>query len=73
MQNHAPQVRAKVLWQTGLMDDLCPPSAQFAAYNKLVFAQKRSSCTPSTHELITYANDEIFTFSGSCKGKTDCF
>lgn len=62
VQNHAPQVRAKVLWQTGLMDDLCPPSAQFAAYNKLVSPKAIKLYPEHTHELITYANDEIFTF-----------
>lgn len=62
IQNLAPRIRAQVLWQTGLMDDLCPPSAQFAAYNKII-SQKRMKLYPEhTHELITYANDEIFTF-----------
>ena len=51
-----------MLWQTGLMDDLCPPSAQFAAYNKLVSPKAIKLYPEYTHELITYANDEIFTF-----------
>lgn len=62
IQNHAPQVRAQVLWQTGLMDDLCPPSAQFAAYNKLTSPKAIKLYPEHTHELITGANDEIFTF-----------
>jgi len=30
-----PRVKAKVLMGTGLMDSICPPSTQFAAYNKI--------------------------------------
>ena len=62
IQNHAPNVKAKVMWQTGLMDDQCPPSTQFAAYNKLP-GQKNIILYPEhTHEMIYYANDEIFSF-----------
>ncbi len=35
IQNLAPRIKASVKWFTGLMDDVCPPSTQFAAYNKL--------------------------------------
>lgn len=62
LQNHTPHIRARVLWQTGLMDDLCPPSAQFAAYNKLPAPKQIKLYPEHTHELITYANDEIFSF-----------
>lgn len=31
----APRIRAKVLMGVGLMDSICPPSTQFAAYNKM--------------------------------------
>ena len=31
----APRIRANVLWAVGLMDTICPPSSQFAAYNKI--------------------------------------
>lgn len=62
IQNHTPQIKARVLWQTGLMDELCPPSAQFAAYNKLASPKEIKLYPEHTHELITGANDEIFTF-----------
>ncbi len=62
IQNHAPNVKAKVLWQTGLMDDQCPPSTQFAAYNKLPGPKDIILYPEHTHEMIYYANDEIFTF-----------
>jgi cephalosporin-C deacetylase len=31
----APRIRAKVIMSTGLMDTTCPPSTQFAAFNKM--------------------------------------
>jgi cephalosporin-C deacetylase len=31
--NFAPRARAKAQFSTGLMDDICPPSTVFAAYN----------------------------------------
>lgn len=34
-QHMAHRIKAKTLWFTGLMDSICPPSSQFAAYNKL--------------------------------------
>ena len=34
-QHIAHRIRAKVLMFTGLMDNICPPSTQFAAYNKI--------------------------------------
>ena len=35
IQYLAPRIKAEVLMQTGLMDNVCPPSTQFAAYNKI--------------------------------------
>jgi cephalosporin-C deacetylase len=34
-QHLAPRIKAEVLMFTGLMDTICPPSTQFAAYNKI--------------------------------------
>ena len=31
----APRIKAKVIMHTGLMDTTCPPSTQFAAFNKI--------------------------------------
>lgn len=36
IQNLAPRIRAKLWMYTGLMDNACPPSTQFAAFNKVV-------------------------------------
>lgn len=62
IQNHAPKIRARVLWQTGLMDDQCPPSTQFASYNKITSPKRMITYPEHTHEMIYFANDEIFTF-----------
>lgn len=35
IQHLAPRITAKVRMYTGLMDTICPPSTQFAAYNKI--------------------------------------
>lgn len=35
LQHLAPRIKARILLQTGLMDTVCPPSTQFAAYNKM--------------------------------------
>jgi cephalosporin-C deacetylase len=35
MQHLAPRIQAKVMMFTGLMDTICPPSVQFAAFNKI--------------------------------------
>lgn len=35
IQNLAPRIKAKLLMGTGLMDTTCPPSTQFAAFNKV--------------------------------------
>lgn len=35
LQFLAPRIKAQVKMFTGLMDDVCPPSTQFAAYNKM--------------------------------------
>ena len=35
LQFLAPRIKAKLTMATGLMDNVCPPSTQFAAYNKM--------------------------------------
>ncbi len=35
LQFLAPRIKAKLMMGTGLMDNVCPPSTQFAAYNKM--------------------------------------
>ncbi len=62
VQHLAPRVKAEVLMFTGLMDTICPPSSQFAAYNKLT-AQKDLVIYPDfTHETLPGQIDRTFNF-----------
>jgi cephalosporin-C deacetylase len=58
----APRIRSNVLWSMGLMDTICPPSSQFAAYNKIT-SQKNLVIYPDFgHEGLPGLNDKIFAF-----------
>lgn len=60
VQHLAPRIRGEVLMHTGLMDTVCPPSTQFAAYNKIT-ARKRMEIFPDfAHERLPHANDMTF-------------
>jgi cephalosporin-C deacetylase len=62
IQNLASRIRAEVLWGIGLMDQICPPSSQFAAYNKIT-APKRMAIFPDFgHEDLRGLDDQIFQF-----------
>lgn len=50
IQNLAPRIKAKVLWYTGLMDNVCPPSTQFAAYNKITSEKEMFIASNYGHE-----------------------
>jgi cephalosporin-C deacetylase len=63
VQHLAKWIQGEVLFITGLMDTVCPPSTQFAAYNKIK-APKRMALYPDFRHAERYpgANDEIFEF-----------
>jgi len=44
------------------MDTICPPSSQFAAYNKIASKKKMDIYPDYVHEHIKGANDRIFGF-----------
>lgn len=62
VQHLAPRVRGEVLMFTGLMDTVCPPSTQFAAYNKITSPKSMKIYPDFAHEAMPDANDMIFTF-----------
>jgi len=62
IQNLAPRVEGEVLMFTGLMDQICPPSSQFAAYNKLAGIKEMVLYPDYGHEALPGANDRIFNF-----------
>lgn len=62
VQHLAPRIRAETLMFTGLMDTICPPSSQFAAYNKIT-AKKDIVIYPDfTHEGLPGQIDRTFNF-----------
>jgi cephalosporin-C deacetylase len=62
IQHLAPRIRGQVLWSIGLMDTICPPSTQFAAYNKITAPKSMAVYPDYGHEGIQGINDEIFQF-----------
>ena len=61
-QHLAPRIRAETLMFTGLMDTICPPSSQFAAFNKIT-AKKDVVIYPDfTHETLPGQIDRTFNF-----------
>jgi cephalosporin-C deacetylase len=58
----APRIQGEVLMAVGLMDTICPPSTQFAAYNKII-ANKRLEIFPDFgHEGLPGMQDKIYQF-----------
>jgi cephalosporin-C deacetylase len=62
IQHLASRIQGEVLMGVGLMDPVCPPSTQFAAYNKIT-APKRLEIFPDfAHEGLPGLNDKILQF-----------
>ena len=62
VQHLAPRIRAEVLMAVGLMDTVCPPSTQFAAYNKIQSAKSLAIYPDFGHEALPGLPDTIFEF-----------
>jgi cephalosporin-C deacetylase len=61
-QHLAKRIRAEVLMGVGLMDTTCPPSTQFAAYNKIT-APKRLAIYPDFgHEGLPRMTEKAMQF-----------
>ena len=58
----ASRIHAEVLWGIGLMDTICPPSTQFAVYNKLTSPKKMVIYPDFGHELLPGWSDQSFQF-----------
>jgi cephalosporin-C deacetylase len=58
----APRIRAEILWGIGLMDTVCPPSSQFAAYNKIASKKSLVIYPDFGHEALQGHPDVIFQF-----------
>jgi cephalosporin-C deacetylase len=62
VQYLAPRIKADFLMGTGLMDTLCPPSTQFAAYNKITSPKQISIFPDFGHEYLSGFDDQVFQF-----------
>lgn len=61
-QHLAPRIQAQVLMGTGLMDTICPPSTQFAAYNKIASPKDLVLYPDFAHETYPGHDDRVFAF-----------
>jgi cephalosporin-C deacetylase len=62
VQHLADRIKASVLMTTSLMDTICPPSSQFAAYNKIRSAKEMVLYPDFGHESLPGNSDRVFEF-----------
>jgi cephalosporin-C deacetylase len=62
VQHLAPRIRGEVMMSVGLMDKVCPPSTQFAAYNKITSPKSLRVYPDYAHEALPGNADAIFQF-----------
>lgn len=61
-QHLAHRIKAEVLWFTGLMDNICPPSSQFAAYNKISAPKDMVIYPDFGHEYLPEVDNKSLLF-----------
>lgn len=61
-QHLAPRIRAEVMMACGLMDTVCPPSTQFAAFNKITAPKNVVIYPDFAHEFLPEWDDKVFSF-----------
>jgi cephalosporin-C deacetylase len=62
VQHLARRVKASVLMALTLRDDICPPSTQFAVYNKIASDKQAVLYRDFGHEALPGFRDETFAF-----------
>jgi cephalosporin-C deacetylase len=62
VQHLCPRIRAKVLMGVALLDQICPPSTQFAAYNKIRSKKAMDIYPDYGHEALLGHSDRVFDF-----------
>ena len=60
VQHLCPRIRAKVLMGVALLDQICPPSTQFAAYNKIRSEKAMDIYPDYGHEALLGHSDRVF-------------
>lgn len=58
----ASRIKAEVHWGIGLMDTICPPSSQFAVYNKITSPKKMVIYPDFGHEPLPGFLDQAYQF-----------
>jgi len=62
VQNLAPRIKGKVLMAASIRDDVCPPSTQFAVYNKIESEKNIAVYPDFSHESLPGFSDRAFQF-----------
>lgn len=62
IQNLAPRIKAETVMATGLMDNICPPSTQYAVYNKLTCKKRHIIYPDFGHEDLNGEADRVLMF-----------
>ena len=61
-QHLAPRIRAEILMGVGLMDTVCPPSTQYAAFNKIRSPKQTVLYPDFGHEGLPGFGDRVSEF-----------
>lgn len=62
LKNRAKDVKCNVLWMTALMDNVCPPFSQMAAYNNITSEKQIVFFPEYQHEYLLNSGDIILKF-----------
>ncbi|HHV99140.1 MAG TPA: acetylxylan esterase [Clostridiaceae bacterium] len=62
VQNLVNRIKGEVMMAVGLMDTICPPSTQFAAFNKIASPKKTVIYPDFGHENLPGFDDMVFEF-----------
>jgi cephalosporin-C deacetylase len=65
VQHLAPRIRATVDLTVGLEDEVCPPSTQFAAYNKITSEKSLRLYPDHGHDDLPGLEDDIYLLLGT--------
>ena len=68
IQHLASRIKGEVLMALTLMDNICPPSTQFAAFNKITSKKEALIYPDFGHEGLPGFNDRAFKFFMEMKG-----
>ncbi|MFD2330490.1 alpha/beta fold hydrolase [Cohnella sp. GCM10020058] len=62
VQHLAERIRGEVMMGVGLLDTVCPPSTQFAAYNKIAAGKRMEIYHDYVHERLADFEDKALQF-----------